>query len=556
LALAAPAAFAQPTANPNPYDPLIHQLKRAQMRLGPQMKYVSGGMRNAFVLAHNWEGLKAGLAQTANSRPAMRPSARVAAAAVTSTSLTSRVTGFTQSETSTAWCGTDAVVGFNDTGSIIETINNTLLGGGLSSVGYGHSTNASTNNPVFTDKGPLLAPTGAGPTGGFLIGDPVAACTSASSFYFSNVGFSCDFVHIGGGLACEATTSTVTVSTSSDGGATFAPAVNVVAKDATAHLLDKDWMAIDAINHEFYVSYTDFDTSGAICTGLFNTRIAIEIVSSIDGINWGSPVEVTHVCASPLDASASAGVQGSQIAIGTDGAVYVAWESTDLNGAGPTVHEIDLAKGNIGASAFVSLPKITNVNCAGDCGDGILQGSIRIAELPSLVAGQGTQSGKLFMAWNDGDNPQLDAGVGTYDLTDVKLTSSSDGGLTWSVPVKVNNTSSLTDHFQPAVASDRSGRVAVCFYDRRNDVNNFYIDRYCANSTNGGASFAANTRETSKSFLSTVNQDLQLNAGGTVGNYLGDYDTLAADTMDSTNGFRGGYASTITGAPNVQENKF
>jgi hypothetical protein len=58
-----------------------------------------------------------------------------------------------------------------------------------------------------------------------------------------------------------------------------------------------------------------------------------------------------------------------------------------------------------------------------------------------------------------------------------------------------------------------------------------------------GASSGPNTRETAKSFLSTVNQDWQLNAGSTVDNYAGDYNTLAADIMDSTSGFRGGYGS-------------
>ncbi|MGD0291660.1 MAG: hypothetical protein ABSC63_18725 [Candidatus Binataceae bacterium] len=204
----------------------------------------------------------------------------------------------------------------------------------------------------------------------------------------------------------------------------------------------------------------------------------------------------------------------------------------------------------MGGTLFGAPRKITNVNCVGDCVDGILQGSIRILELPSLVMGEGSQSGKLFMAWNDGDNPQNDALIGTYNFADVKLVSSSDG-VTWSAPVKANtNAASNTDHFQPAVSSDKSGRVAVCFYDRRNDPNNFMIDRYCANSTNGGASFT-NTRITTKSFLSVVSQDVLIAA-----NYMGDYDTLASDTMNSMKGFRGAFANNISGAPNVQSNKF
>jgi hypothetical protein len=48
---------------------------------------------------------------------------------------------------------------------------------------------------------------------------------------------------------------------------------------------------------------------------------------------------------------------------------------------------------------------------------------------------------------------------------------------------------------------------------------------------------------------------VQLNQNG-VGNYLGDYDTLAPDSTHSANGFRGGFADNISGAPNVHEHKF
>jgi hypothetical protein len=441
LALATSSAFAQKTANPNPYDPLVHQLNQAQTKLGPQMKYLSGGLINAFGIAKHWESLKAGLGQAAN---AAGPQAGVKAAAgtpVTTTSLASRVLGFTQGETSTAWCGTNAVVGFNDSGSVIETIGGTLAGNGLSTVGYGQSTNANAGSPVFADKGAVPAPTGVvgsgSTTGGWLIGDPVVACSSASKFYMSNVGFSCQFSAAGGGVACGITDSTVNVSISSDGGATFAPAVVAVDKSfapnilgLTAHMLDKDWMAIDPVSNEIYLTYTDIDNStdiGNVCGLAFGVipiqRVAIELVSSTNGgATWSSPHEIIHVCDDPLSPTPNLFVQGSQIAIGTDESVYVAWETTGTSAIDPNGREIDIAKSPSGGVAFGAPTKVTYVKCAGDCIDGILQGSIRINEFPSLTAGKGSQSGKFFVAWNDGDNPQTDLGVGTYDLTDIKLT--------------------------------------------------------------------------------------------------------------------------------------
>ncbi len=49
---------------------------------------------------------------------------------------------------------------------------------------------------------------------------------------------------------------------------------------------------------------------------------------------------------------------------------------------------------------------------------------------------------------------------------------STDGGATWSAPVKVNdnvepNALGYTDQFQPSIAAGPNGAVAIAFYDRR-----------------------------------------------------------------------------------------
>ena len=532
-----------------PIDPLMDQVKQVQTNLGAGAKFVSGGTLNALNIAQHWNTLKAGLGQRTTAT-----SVSLAAINVTPGSLPSRVGGFTQSETSTAWCGTNAVVGFNDSGSFFET-----LGGvnGISVIGYAQSSNANSTSPTFSDKTFLSA----GGSLNFVGADPVVGCTNANKFYISAVGFNCSLITPGG--QCLPAMANVTVSTSSDGGMTFGAPVAAVQKDATMHLLDKDWMGVDPMTGRIYVTYTDIDFSGSVCGFAFGffpiTRTVIELVSSTDGgLAWSLPSEVTHVCSGvpSLGVPETSSLTGSQIGLAADHmTVYVAYEGLGLNTPNLNVREIDIAKSMDNGATFGAPTKVHDVNCAGDCNDSVLQGSIRILELPSLTMGKGSQAGKLFITWNDGDNTIADPfpGVVAYNFTDVLLVSSSDGGANWSAPVKVNNNpASHTDHFQPAVSSDQLGRVAVCFYDRRNDVtNNFLIDRYCARSTNGGASFGTNTRITGKSFLSVVGQDPLL-----VPTYMGDYDTLASDTLNLTNGFRGGFADNITGAPNVQENKF
>ncbi len=534
-----------------PIDPLMDQLKQVQTNLGAGAKFVSGGTLNALNVAQHWDKLKSVLAQ-----PTIGTKVSAAAINVTPGSLPSRVGGFTQSETSTAWCGNNAVVGFNDSGSFFETLGG---GNGISVIGYAQSSNANGTSPTFSDKTFL-------PPGGslnFVGADPVVGCTGVNNFYISAVGFNCSSINAGG--QCAPAMANVTVSRSTDGGVTFGTPVAAAHKDATTHLLDKDWMAIDPVSGRIYVTYTDIDTSGLNVCGFFApsfpiTRTAVELVSSTDGMTWSSPSEVAHVCSGItffglVVEPPTSSLTGSQIGLAPDHTtVYVAYEAFGLAGGGLNVREIDIAQSLNNGATFGAPTKVTDIKCAGDCEDGVLQGSIRIFELPSLTMGKGSQAGKLFITWNDGDNTLADPfpGVVAYNFTDVLLVSSSDG-VTWSAPVKVNNNpASHTDHFQPAVSSDQLGRVAVCFYDRRNDVtNNFLIDRYCARSTNGGASFGTNTRITGKSFLSVVGQDPLL-----VPTYMGDYDTLASDTLNLTNGFRGGFADNITGAPNVQENKF
>ncbi len=156
------------------------------------------------------------------------------------------------------------------------------------------------------------------------------------------------------------------------------------------------------------------------------------------------------------------------------------------------------------------------------------------------------------MAWNDGNRqtPDTLTTSGSYNFTDVMFSQSGDGGATWSQPLRVNSnleggSAPLTDQFEPAVASDRSGRIAICFYDRRNDPNNFRTDRYCASSLNGTS--WTNKRITILQFPTVVSQDVLV-----APDYMGDYDTLASDVLDSNAGFVGGFASNLTGNPVVK----
>jgi hypothetical protein len=466
----------------------------------------------------------------------------------------SRLAGFVQSETSTAWCNTNLVTAFNDSGSMIDALLSSPSGS-ASFDGYSLSTNTGTS---FNDKGALLPdPLPAGVTTRDLEGDPVVACSKKNNFFFATIATDT--------LTDQSQVSGVTVSVSTDGGATFGGAVMAVGKDAATHIIDRDWMAVDPTNStRLYVTYTDFDLSASLCGNDVNgnpiLRTAIEIVGSVDsGVTWTSPVVAKEVC---VDIGL---VQGSQVAVGSSGEVYVAYEFYDASGAS----QIEIAKSVDHSQTFatpVLVDGVTSVGGVIPLADGsalqVLQGSFRTNEWPSLGI---DRSGKAFqntvyLAWNDGRNLSLADPVsltGVYSYADILVSRSIDGGTTWSPPVRVNNnveslSSGLgTDQFEPGLAVDQtSGNVGVCFYDRRRDARNFLIDRECARSTNRGHSWT-NTLITTAPFAPEIDQDLLVSP-----NYMGDYDTLAADFQRVNVSFFGAWGDNTRGNPNVRGSKF
>src|SRR4051812_38243807 len=160
------------------------------------------------------------------------------------------MTSFTQSETSSAWCGNTVVVGYNDSGAFARTAGvNFDSAWSFSSVSYSHDRGAT-----FTEAG-YMNP-GANPAN-FLAGDPAVACTSSSRFYYSSL-------FAAGQDSAGNFFNGVAVNSSNDGGKTWGPPVPAVAKDF-AHSIDKPWIAADPTNAQrLFVTYTDFDFSGEI----------------------------------------------------------------------------------------------------------------------------------------------------------------------------------------------------------------------------------------------------------------------------------------------------
>lgn len=427
--------------------------------------------------------------------------------------------GFQQSETSTAWCGSNAVVGFNDSGSFWESI---VASSPLSLNGVALSTNQGA---TFTDEG-FLPPGTTASSSNFLLGDPVVGCGNSSTFYYSSL--ITTFTSI-------SATSGVSVSKSTNGGVTFASPVLAVGKNLSTHLLDKDYMAVNPLNpSQIAVTYTDFDFSGALC-GSGNLRTAIEKVFSADGgATWSAPVVIDEQCnVSPNFPSD----QDSQITFGASGEVYVAWEN--YSGGDPTGRAIFIRKAPSLGLPYLPPVKVSDVHFVGD-GFSVEGGIRTFIDLGQIAVDRSPTAtkGRVYVAFQDGRRFSKSFSGFLYNYSDVFISKSTDGGLTWAAPVRVNSNALPlpngfgTDAYQPGVTVDGTGKLGVCWYDRRADPLNYKVNRFCATSTNGGATFSNAKVTTIPNWQPIHATDDNIN-----GFYLGDYDALTGDATLVTPGF-------------------
>jgi hypothetical protein len=566
LSAGAAAQTSADAAKTGAFRQRLDQIRGAFEQLPPKHQALLDGYSHAVHLSRNYDKIAPRLlqARAANKPLSRREFGKLLAevdpgvSAVNDPSSdfdNSLFAGMTQSETHTAMCGNQVVVGFNDSGSFIQTFVDTFGGGPVSFSGAAVS---SDRGRTFRDIG-VMNP---GPDG-FLQGDPVLMCSDPNTFFYSQINAFGDFP----GFA------SIAVSKSTDGGNTWGDPVSSVAKVLASrfhplgHFLDKNWSTIDPSNPaRMYVSYTDFDMTGASpgCGPQF--RIAIEVVASTDGgKTFGSPIIVDEECGNDF------GVQGSHLAVSSHGLLYVLWErftpttvelriSSIAPGGTPTPSVV-IDQRVLGGDTFLSLelgffgPNHFTLETD-------LQGEFRDLVALDLAVDHsgGRNDGTVYVTWDDGRGKSISdiasaefvntnapfVTAGSYAFTDVLFSSSTDG-IHFSRPVKVNSDKQPLrgrrghDHFQPALAVDPFGTVGICWYDRRNDRQNLLVERFCARSDDGGKTWDE-TRVKGTSFAPIHRFDLAVNPA-----YMGDYDGLTSDFSGKTRGFIGAFQVMSSG---------
>jgi hypothetical protein len=265
--------------------------------------------------------------------------------------------------------------------------------------------------------------------------------------------------------------------TSTNAGATFGAAVNAADTAlATTDYVDTPAIAVDnaagAGQGAVYFSYTRYGATADIHVSSYVQN----------AFTYNTPLTVT----SPDQASTPF------VSVGPNHYVYVVYYGAA--GGSPYIGFVKSTNQGASFSAAVHVAPLHMPFVAGKYnGDLGLQGvgpdggatSVGLYASPQIVANP--VSGNLYVSY-------VDATQGA-DKANIYFSHSEDGGTNWSPPVQVNDDTTTHDQFLEAMAVSPDGtRLAIDFYDRRNDPANLAAFRYGATATisAGTVTFAPN----------------------------------------------------------------
>jgi hypothetical protein len=351
--------------------------------------------------------------------------------------------------------------------------------------------------------------------------DPWLSFAPDGTVYVSALGFS-----ISNGVPRTA----VLVARSSDGGATWSDPTTLIDNrpppggPPTQLLNDKESVTADPTQPGYaYIVWDRLnmpsDNENFEASHSFAFRTDTLFARTTDGgATWQ-----TQVIFAPL---ANQQTIGHQIVVLPDGTLVDSFTLLDGSGKQPAKaaqnHLAVMRSTDHGAtwSAPVLGPAIQQV----DVTDPDTGAPVRAGEVLADVAVD-PNNGNLYLAWSDGR-------FSNFQHNDIAFSMSTDGGLTWSDPIRINQAApSLSDGnhqaFVPSIAVAANGTVAVTYYDFRNNTpaagvpTDYWLVHASGALTNPASWTGDEKRLTDTSF------DLEL-APLASGYFLGDYEGLAA----------------------------
>jgi hypothetical protein len=272
---------------------------------------------------------------------------------------------------------------------------------------------------------------------------------------------------------------------------------------------DKEWFTIDKTGgpgHGFQYQFW---------TGFFACDFGEFTRSTDGGITWMSPINV------PNDTDTGA------LDVDTNGNLFIG--GSDFNGQFRCLRSSNAQDGN----QTPSFDQNTSVNLGGFLIQGGINGIGLCGQTFIAVDRSGTATNNnIYMLASVVPN----GGNGT----DVMFARSTDGGLTFSAPHRINDDPVNPNqwHWFGTLSVAPNGRIDVVWYDTRNAANNIDSQLFYSFSTDGGVTWAPNV---------AVSNVFNPQAGFPQNQKIGDYITIVSDAT----GGNVAYAATFNENPNA-----
>ncbi len=235
-----------------------------------------------------------------------------------------------------------------------------------------------------------------------------------------------------------------------------------------AKVQDKPWSVVNYNTNEIYLTWTQFDEYGT--TNPNDSSIILFSKSSDAGTTWSTPKRINKFAGDCVDSDNT--VEGAVPALGENNEIYVAWAFNKK-----IYFNKSLDNGNTWLNKEIYVCDQT------EGWDYTIPGINRCNGLPITCTdlSNSPYKGTIYINFSDQRN-------GTNN-TDIWLVKSTDGGQTWTTPLKVNNDTTQTHQFLSWMTIDQTtGYIYIIFYDRRNYTDN-NTDVYLAMSKDGGNTF-------------------------------------------------------------------
>lgn len=259
---------------------------------------------------------------------------------------------------------------------------------------------------------------------------------------------------------------------------------------------DKACAIFDEYSSNIYVTYTQFDDYGSE-----NPNDSSRIMFSYSddrGKSWKPPIRINKVAGNCHDSNLT--VKGANPAVGPKGEVYVTWVLED---------KIFFDKSIDGGLIWLKNDKkIAALEGGWDLN---VPGAAMCHSFPIIACDMsyGDYHGTIYVNWSDQRNGE--------ENTDVWIIKSTDGGETWSKPLKVNDDNSISHQYLNWMTIDQvTGNIYIVFYDRREHKDNT-TDVYLAYSSDGGNNFT-NVKINESSFVPRADS------------FFGDYINISANS--------------------------